>query len=794
MSGLSLASWSIALGSFFRKAQLSGITVVLFSLVLAIIVQVQRPESTVGIVLLSLFFPPMAFTLFIIYLAHFQFRSRPADLLDGPPDADWDVPGWAFFLFFIIHTLVYPLVGAYIERKLHGTTSKTRRLHPESEGGDLALQLTNFSKSFVPGTIQKKLPKVFGQVRETVIAVQDLTLKALKGQIVVLLGANGSGKSTTLESIAGLKTATSGTIDIYGDKGFGLCPQKNVLWDDLTVLEHVIIFDRLKNLGKASDKETLKKLVIGCDLELKMHAKSKTLSGGQKRKLQLAMMFCGGSTVCCVDEISSGLDPLSRRRIWDILLAERGRRTLLLTTHFLDEADLLSDHIAILSKGKLVADGSAVQLKHAYGGGYRVYLPIETPLVLDGEWAAIHPQSQYDHKMYQIANSSEAARFITYLERRNIYDYQVSGPTIEDVFLKLAEEIYNPAADAENDTSSNETGEVKAEGYNEKANGTSKSGLHLMDSKSTGMLRQAWEMFRKRVIIVRRNFFPYLAALAIPLATAGLATLFIADVPDLTCNPEDLRSDPTFYTLAEDPVDEFYDNYSIPAGTSENFEDEDILVAAPALGEDNFEIVDSRDEFVEYVEENYGTIVPGGFVEEDGEAPLMAFVADDRVSYAVLTQNLLNNALLGIPIAASFQSFEDTFPSSSQDSLQLILYFGLAMSAFPALFALYPTAERLRKIRALHYSNGVRTVPLWLAYLAFDTLFVLLISALAIVIFVAESSVWYDPGYLFLIFFLYGITATIYAYIVSLYTTSQLAAFAIAAGGQCSLFLLYFVA
>src|SRR5206468_9079805 len=111
------------------------------------------------------------------------------------------------------------------------------------------------------------------------------------------------------------------------------------------------------------------------DLAPKINAMSKTLSGGQKRKLQLGMMLTGGSAVCCVDEVSSGIDPLSRRKIWDILLAERGKRTIILTTHFLDEADLLADHIAILSKGTLRATGSSVELKDKLGGGYRVHVP-----------------------------------------------------------------------------------------------------------------------------------------------------------------------------------------------------------------------------------------------------------------------------------------------------------------------------------------------------------------------------------------------------------------------------------
>jgi ATP-binding cassette, subfamily A (ABC1), member 3 len=117
-------------------------------------------------------------------------------------------------------------------------------------------------------------------------------------------------------------------------------------------------------------------------------------------------------------------------------------------------------------------------------------------------------------------------------------------------------------------------------------------------------------------------------------------------------------------------------------------------------------------------------------------------------------------------------------------ALQLITYFGLAMACYPAFFALYPTVERLRNVRSLHYSNGVRSVPLWLAYITFDFLIVLAASALAAIIFRAASNQWYHLEYLFVVFFLYGISSTLLAYVISLFSRSQLAAFAFAAGYQ----------
>jgi ABC-type multidrug transport system ATPase subunit len=211
--------------------------------------------------------------------------------------------------------------------------------------------------------------------------------------------------------------------------GVGICPQKNVLWDDLTVEEHVRIWNLIKSRG--DDKETLKRLIEECDLTMKRHAKSKTLSGGQKRKLQLAAMFTGGSTICAIDEVSSGLDPLSRRKIWDIILAARGTRTILMTSHFLDEADLLADHIAILSKGHLKCEGSAVQLKTQYGGGYRVHAPISAP-----SFQGVSMKRFYDKTIYNIPDANQANQLIESLEKSGVSDYYVAGPSIEDVFLK----------------------------------------------------------------------------------------------------------------------------------------------------------------------------------------------------------------------------------------------------------------------------------------------------------------------------------------------------------------------
>jgi ATP-binding cassette subfamily A (ABC1) protein 3 len=204
---------------------------------------------------------------------------------------------------------------------------------------------------------------------------------------------------------------------------------------ELTVREHVKIFSDLKCLAAVND-EVVNSLVKGVDLSGKLPAKAKTLSGGQKRKLQLAMMFAGGSTVCCVDEVSTGLDPISRRRIWEILLAERSRRTIIMTTHFLDEADYLADDIAIMYKGALRASGTSASLKHAHGNGYTVKLPYQTDVEVKTSEPVEKEQSRL-LTVYRVPTGVAAAELVEQLECNGLRDYQLSGPTMEELFMKI---------------------------------------------------------------------------------------------------------------------------------------------------------------------------------------------------------------------------------------------------------------------------------------------------------------------------------------------------------------------
>ncbi|KAH9860369.1 hypothetical protein J1614_011700 [Plenodomus biglobosus] len=791
LAGLSLTSFSIFGAAFFRKAQLSGITVVIVPILLAIIAQVAGPFGTGAVYILSLIFPSINYVFFIIYVARFERRLIGTNMLDGAPDYNshqWTNPGISFWVFAIVQTIVYPFLGALVERWLYGTVSAERKTRTSSP--DHNIILTNFSKHWTPSWFRRNvLAKIGIKPPETVIAVDNFSMKARKGQIMVLLGANGSGKSTTLDAIAGLNSITSGAIEIDGTGGLGLCPQKNVMWDELNVYEHVRIFNQLKSTGAYDDKTTIEDLIRACDLGHKIKARSSTLSGGQKRKLQLAMMFTGGSKVCCVDEVSSGLDPLSRRKIWEILLAERGDRTFLLTTHFLDEADVLADYVAILSRGVLKTMGTSVQLKHEVGAGYHVTYPKNAP-VKPPLNAIKKPSPSEGWVQYQFADALPATKFVDVLRDHNVKNYDIVGPTLEDVFLANAEEVKEyDLLRADDDV--DQTGVLtpsKNEVPSDQASGMEKK-LEVGKGRGTSMVKQTLILIQKRWTILRRNFWPYVFALLIPIVAAGLVTLFLKGYEAVGCDPGAASNDPEIFSLANTD-----DIPLIPIGPRSLVGSAiSTIVERTGISNESFHVVDTLDEFNDYVQTRFRNITPGGFFLRENESPVMAYLANGGVIGGLVTLNTLDNILTDIPISTQYQQFAVPFAPNMGDTLQMILYFGLAMCVYPALFALYPTQERLRNVRALHYSNGIRAVPLWLAYTTFDFMFVLFISAITTGIFVGASDAWYAPGYLFVIFSLYGLCAILFSYLISIIVTSQLAAFAFAAGGMVSLYLIYFI-
>ncbi|XP_068460547.1 ATP-binding cassette sub-family A member 2 isoform X2 [Clinocottus analis] len=227
-----------------------------------------------------------------------------------------------------------------------------------------------------------KLTKVYKTGSK--LALNKLSLNLHENQVVSFLGHNGAGKTTTMSILTGLFPPTSGSATIYGHdirtemerirQNLGMCPQHNVLFDKLSVEEHLWFYSRLKGMAEEDIRKEMDKMIVDLELSNKRHCLVQTLSGGMKRKLSVAIAFVGGSRAVILDEPTAGVDPYARRAIWDLILKYKQGRTILLSTHHMDEADLLGDRIAIISHGKLKCCGSPLFLKSTYGDGYKLTL------------------------------------------------------------------------------------------------------------------------------------------------------------------------------------------------------------------------------------------------------------------------------------------------------------------------------------------------------------------------------------------------------------------------------------
>ncbi|KAJ7884223.1 P-loop containing nucleoside triphosphate hydrolase protein [Mycena leptocephala] len=365
-----------------------------------------------------------------------------------------------------------------------------------------------------------------------VTAIADLTINVPRSGIFVLLGSNGAGKSTFLDILGGLTRPSRGvTLRVW----------QAVKWSTHSVGD-----------------EDLEQLLRDCDLEHKIHANASTLSGGQKRKLQLAIGIVGGSKLLLVDECTSGVDPLSRRAIWRVLVSLRQKRTILLTTHLLDEADLLADHIAILAApGKLVASDSPVALKKDLGKGYTVQATLvapatdeNTPLAeLLRQIRAIAPNARMSldspqRPLFHLETQDPAVvgRVLALLDAQSaaygIVSYDVLGATIEDIFLDVMARNPGPVPaapvssagtveeSATRATSADELVPMTELHPGPQVHNTPATILHLADGKPISPLRQSLTIFYKRVLIFRRSWLAPLLGIGIAVAGAVILASF----------------------------------------------------------------------------------------------------------------------------------------------------------------------------------------------------------------------------------------------------------------------------
>ena len=318
-------------------------------------------------------------------------------------------------------------------------------LNKEKLEQNLCLKLINVSKSF-------------NEVR----AVKCFNGELFPNEIFCLLGHNGAGKTTTINMISGIFDPDEGDIllnnrSLVTDKKYlyeniGLCQQEDIYFDYLTVEEHLEYMCKIK--GSKVNYEEIDELINKIGLLPKKDALCGTLSGGQKRKLCIALALIGNSKIILLDEPTSGMDVMSRRSLWEFLKNYKKDKIILLTTHFLDEAEYLGDRIGIMTDGQYICCGTSSFLKSKYPCGFNINLLINSKIFNENYKSQFYDEIlKYEPKaeikvdsksIFSIniqSNNQQINEIFDYIEKEKdnfgIENYTIGSTSLEDVFLKI---------------------------------------------------------------------------------------------------------------------------------------------------------------------------------------------------------------------------------------------------------------------------------------------------------------------------------------------------------------------
>jgi len=297
------------------------------------------------------------------------------------------------------------------------------------------------------------------------VAVGDLTMGIRRGECVGFLGPNGAGKTTTINMLCGFFQPTRGTAFVEGlsitsemERVYtimGVCPQHDIQWGLLSPRQHLLFYARLKNIPSRDLEAEVKRSLGAVNLLDRINDPVNTFSGGMKRRLSVAMSLIGGPLVCYLDEPSSGLDPASRRQLWRCIDKAKESRTIMLTTHSMEEAEGLCDRLGMFVGGELQCVGAPQELKMRFGDKINLTVTM-APGTDQTEWLdgvvrgisdvahctyQLDKQHKYELPAHGVALGKVFAEMLKAREDGRVVSFGITSATLEDVFIKMAAKV-----------------------------------------------------------------------------------------------------------------------------------------------------------------------------------------------------------------------------------------------------------------------------------------------------------------------------------------------------------------
>ncbi|XP_033223873.1 phospholipid-transporting ATPase ABCA1 isoform X3 [Belonocnema kinseyi] len=429
-------------------------------------------------------------------------------------------------------------------------------------------------------------------------AVDDFTLKLCEGEVTSLLGRNGAGKTTIIKLLTGMLAPSSGEIRLNGEDGskpdIGVCPQDNVLIPTLTPREHMTFYAKLKKpIDHLEMNKNVDAMLGSLELGRQEHEPVYRLSGGTKRRLCVALAFLGSPKLVILDEPGAGVDPAARRRIWRLIDQHRIGRTVLLSTHHLDEADMLSDTVVVMHKGKILHAGSPLTLKMTLSQGYKIHVSFPTKEGINSfknrSFESISPlvKSVISNAYVREVSSSEVLVVLPFLgvngtnndiaaaakvleDNKNVIGFthfSLECDTLERVFLDLCSDAENGSVLMRASQDSVATRQSNGIDFYPMSDHVDLIGQEPEPRPSP--YKQAKALLKKRLWHFARDWRSPLAALILPTMFVAIAMGFSLirppseDEPPLILKPRLYNTHPTHFYSIDNKYDTFLQHVSM---------------------------------------------------------------------------------------------------------------------------------------------------------------------------------------------------------------------------------------
>ncbi|XP_068455299.1 cholesterol transporter ABCA5 [Clinocottus analis] len=786
--GISSIFFSFMLTPLFKKPKLAStvgsmLTVVFGCLSLFTVLMEDFPQPLVWLLCLL---SPSAFSIGIAQVVNLEAQGDGAvfsSLANGPH------PLYVPLLMLVVDCVLYLLLALYLDQVLPGEFgmrrsllyflkpsywSKRRKRYVEvsslydadpkgAPAGDESVEPVSPEFRGKEAIRISNIHKVYKEKDNVVEALRGLTFDIYEGQITALLGHSGAGKSTLMNVLCGICPPTAGSASIYGasvaeladgsdmKQLVGVCPQFNIIFDVLTVEEHLRIFAAIKGIPPSDVDAEVSKVLKDLDLEKIKMAQAKNLSGGQKRKLSVGIAILGDPKILLLDEPTAGMDPCSRHQVWSLLRSRRAGRVTVLSTHYMDEADILADRKAVISQGQLKCVGSSMYLKVKCGVGYHLRMSIDERCEAEKISSLVEqhvPKAkltrQHETELtftLPFESMDTFSGLFAQLDLRpalGITNYGVSMTTLEDVFLRL--EAKAEVDQADYSVFNREPAEDECDGVS--VDDTDQRLLAFSDGKPSASVsgRALWRQQFGAVawlhmLNMRRERKAFVFTLALFLVFVVAVLVLSVFTGNIQIHSPDRQFLPV-YLLKKDQVQRRYAT-SLLVQNSSGSDISDFI--------HNLQSQDIRVEVMKHGD--YMAVAPhSAAINVTGSSKGFKYSVafnSTTVHSLPMAVNILSNALLrGLNgtgrIRTWTKPFDYQIPDATSYALVSIeaIILGMLAAGMPAYFAMDHTRDREIKCRSTLRISGLAPSAYWCGQAAVDVPFYyLILSSMTVILF-----------------------------------------------------------